>query len=438
MERNIAIDIIKSNIGNYLSRKGININKKFLCLNPDHADHNSSMMLDRSRNKCHCFSCGIDADVFDVITWDYNLNNFSEALDTACDIFGIDIDNKKKKNHTQVKEIPLVYTKNEVKRQCIKASADVCDKVYNTLKIICPLTEKDKTYLSEVRCLSGERIQKDYFRIQTEDDQRKLVICKLKKLTGYGNDVLKYVPGFFINRSTGVLDYQCRDGIAILIRDVDGKAIGVQIRQDDTSNKGLRYCWFTSSFAITRQKEYDGGSTPGAAKDILIPDSPKNCVCITEGRFKSEVLSAMGNISISLQGVSTWKGIDEILTPLIERYGVKTVFLMFDSDAMGNNQVLNSLKNLTLFLKEKFPDLKIAAAAWSMKYGKGIDDCILNGNIEHVRFLDALSYVSICHSSYEKYLRDNDVKHVKNLSRDVQSRLYKELQEINERTLLLL
>lgn len=432
MERNIAIDIIQSNLGNYLLRKGIDVNRKFVCLNPDHADHSPSMMFHRERNKCHCFSCGVDVNIFDIITWDYNLNNFSEALDTACDIFGIEIDNQKKKKHIQVKEIPLVYAKNEIKKQCIKASVDVCDKVYSNLKAVCPLTENDKKYLSEVRGLSNERIQKDYFRIQTEDAQRELVVNKLKKLTGYGKDVLKYVPGFFINKKTGILDYQCRDGIAILIRNVEGKAIGVQIRQDETSNKGLRYCWFTSSFAINRQDEYDGGSTPGAAKDILIPDSPKNCVCITEGRFKSEILAAMGNISISLQGVSTWKGIDEILTPLIEKYGIKTVFLMFDSDAMGNNQVLNSLKNLTLFIKDKFPELKTSAATWSMKYGKGIDDCILNGNIEHVRFLDALSYVNVCHSSYEKYLKDNGVRHAKNLSHDTQSKLYKELQEINE------
>lgn len=34
----------------------------------------------------------------------------------------------------------------------------------------------------------------------------------------------------------------------------------------------------------------------------MIPDNPKKCLCITEGRFKSEMLAANGNMVISIQG----------------------------------------------------------------------------------------------------------------------------------------
>ena len=58
----------------------------------------------------------------------------------------------------------------------------------------------------------------------------------------------------------------------------------------------------------------------------MIPDNPKKCLCITEGRFKSEMLAANGNMVISIQGVSSWKGIDEIILKMREEHNIE-VFL---------------------------------------------------------------------------------------------------------------
>lgn|GEM_PF-804552 len=62
----------------YLNRRfGVDTSRNFSC--PFHEDKNPSMSFDRNRNKVHCFSCGFDGDVFDLIGRDYNL--------TGADIF---------------------------------------------------------------------------------------------------------------------------------------------------------------------------------------------------------------------------------------------------------------------------------------------------------------------------------------------------------------
>jgi len=52
----------------------------FQCINPQHTDNNPSMMFTDKYNICHCFSCGVSYDIFDVIGIDYNLDNFRDQL----------------------------------------------------------------------------------------------------------------------------------------------------------------------------------------------------------------------------------------------------------------------------------------------------------------------------------------------------------------------
>ena len=60
---------------------------------------------------------------------------------------------------------------------------------------------------------------------------------KIEKLTGYSKDVIKYVPGFFVRKDTGKLDYCNEAGIGILIRNAEGLATAVQIRRDTAEKK---------------------------------------------------------------------------------------------------------------------------------------------------------------------------------------------------------
>lgn len=402
MDRETAKNIILSSLPQYLAQKGINLGRPFLCLNPEHADHSPSMSYDRRRNRCHCFSCGVDADIFNLIQWDYNTSSFPETFEMACDIFGLDVENRK----NQHKEKPKIKPAKEIRYQrnlnVKRAEPEVCDKVYNTLKKLCPLNDDDRKYLAEVRGLSEKRIKKDYFRPIVDEEMRPVIVDKIEKLTGYSKDVLKYVPGFFVRKETGKLDYCNERGIGILIHNPDGLATAVQIRRD-TSEKKKRYCWFTSIFAVD-SLACEGGSTPGAQKDILIPDNPKKCLCLTEGRFKSEILVAQRNIVISLQGVSSWRGIDEIINRLREEHEITKLYLMFDSDIMGNRSVFNTISQMAIMLKKEIPDLEVIFCIWNIKYGKGIDDCILEGNIRKIRFIDADTFISVCEAEFQSLL----------------------------------
>ena len=53
----------------------IDINKPFICLNPEHPDHSPSMNYDKNRNKIHCFACGVDWDIFDLVGALYGISD---------------------------------------------------------------------------------------------------------------------------------------------------------------------------------------------------------------------------------------------------------------------------------------------------------------------------------------------------------------------------
>lgn len=91
MRREDALAYIKAQMERYLAFKGINVQKPFHCLNPDHPDQNPSMGFDRRREKVHCFSCGADYDVIDVIGIDYGIADYRETFQKACDLFGVTV-----------------------------------------------------------------------------------------------------------------------------------------------------------------------------------------------------------------------------------------------------------------------------------------------------------------------------------------------------------
>lgn len=64
----------------YLQRKGINTKELFRCISPDHEDKNPSMSFYTKKNKCTCFACGKNYDIFDLVKMEYGLKTFPEQL----------------------------------------------------------------------------------------------------------------------------------------------------------------------------------------------------------------------------------------------------------------------------------------------------------------------------------------------------------------------
>lgn len=89
MNRSEAEQYIKDDLAGYLTGKGININKPFICLNPDHTDHKPSMSYDKKRKKVHCFSCGADYSTIDLIGIEYGITDLKAMYEKAFEIYGI-------------------------------------------------------------------------------------------------------------------------------------------------------------------------------------------------------------------------------------------------------------------------------------------------------------------------------------------------------------
>lgn len=111
MNREEVKEEIKGRLDEYLSGKGINSNKNFQCLNPEHEDHVPSMSYDRKRNRVHCFSCHVDYDIFDLIGLDYGLADFKSQFEKACDLFQVHPDTRTaglsyKRNSSQLLPAP--------------------------------------------------------------------------------------------------------------------------------------------------------------------------------------------------------------------------------------------------------------------------------------------------------------------------------------------
>ena len=64
----------------YLQKKGINTKELFRCISPEHEDKNPSMSFYKKKNKCTCFACGKNYDIFDLVKMEYGLKTFPEQL----------------------------------------------------------------------------------------------------------------------------------------------------------------------------------------------------------------------------------------------------------------------------------------------------------------------------------------------------------------------
>lgn len=117
MDRETAKNMVKDRLEEYLTGKGINTRKAFVCLNPLHVDTDPSMRYDPKRKKVHCFGCGKNYDTFDLIGLDYNITDPKEIFSKAYEIFHITLDAPaavKSTERKKDKDLPIEPEKNGV------------------------------------------------------------------------------------------------------------------------------------------------------------------------------------------------------------------------------------------------------------------------------------------------------------------------------------
>ena len=420
-------------IGRYIDLQKRGAHHYGLC--PFHTSpHMGSFVVSDNKNIWKCFACGDNygGNSMKFVSLYTGMNYLDAGFETAKDLGLISTEEYEKyaKKQYQTSYVEKLRKQHEAKQRKNKpvyatANKQIIHNVYQVIKNHSPLSSEHRQKLMDERKLPEDRINEDYFTFPV-NRKGKIISAIRKTYPTYTDEILMTVPGFYINRETEKLSFTGYRGLGILIRDENGFISGIQIRRDTISEGDQRYVWFASTFAIYNQEKYRGGSSTGAPVDVLPPypsAKAKNILCITEGRFKSEKLAAAGNISLSVQGVTTWHGISEKIAAIIKMRTVSKVFVFFDSDMLGNHTLFEQSIKMLDTLKKEYPDISFFYAIWKKQFGKGIDDCIIAGNVSRVQYVNPELCINKVNHAFHDTLTKYGLSKLQDLPKDVTIRL---------------
>ena len=403
----------------------------FTCICPFHADSSEGSLIVTSqfsnKNMFKCFACGAGGDVVNFEQQYFGLS-FKDALYHLAFRLGlIDETSMKQKFASQNTIVKAVEKQTVVTKEIVDeiiADKDVISNVYKAMVKRYGLTKAHQKHLAQKRNLHeedfagyfsfpdrstdiAEEIKMTIARSMAEkffnkssdqinrlDAETMMASPSFKKL----EEQFKYVPGFYLNKSTGKIEWMYKQGIGLLAMDEDGFVRGVQVQNLDPTSTAAKYVWW-SSRAKLGEDGFEGGSSPGSPGGVIYPKDPYHLregddintapIVITEGKYKAEALAQQGNIAIYVSGVGTWRNI----IPTIEKIrGDRTkIYVAFDADAMGKISVFNPLNAICEELKSM--DLKPIILVWSSSVGKGFDDLIHEqGFIYYKEYLKAVQF----------------------------------------------
>lgn len=433
-------------IGTFIPLTGRGRHSMGLC--PFHRDTKlGSFLVTDDKGIWKCFTCGDEyaGNAVKFVSLYRNMTYLEAAFDIAVN-FGVitrdefDKYSKKKYDDGYVKKLEKRYSdkaKDEPKPK--KAIPEVIHNVYWIMKEMSPLTDEHRRALEEDRRLSPERIRQDYFSCPVNWRQRDAIVAAIKKrFPKITDDILKTVPGFYYDKKQKKITFSGYKGICILIRDAKGMIRAVQIRRDTIKEGEARYVWMSSTFAFYKPDEYDGGCGCGSPKDVLwASDLSRKILCITEGRFKSEVLAANGNTTISIQGVTSWNGIIDTIKAIREKQNIDSVFIFLDSDILGKHALFTQSIKMCAAIQSYIPDLKIRYAFWHKSVGKGIDDYIYNsGSIKGISYVNCQTASEASDKCFNKCLEKYGVARLQDLKQENVESFEEDLQNMLENLLV--
>lgn len=407
--------------------------------------HLGSFIVTPDKGLWKCFACGdgYGGNGINFVSKYKGINYLDAAFDIAKDHGLISFDEYEKfanQNYSDnyIRELTERQERKHKKNSPnqVKANAQIIHNVYLCIKENSVLSPDHKETLINERKLSPERIKEDYFTFPIRSKEK--IIKKIQEqYPEYSDAILSTVPGFFIKKSTGKLSYSGYKGLGIIIRDCNGMIQAIQIRKDTKKEEESRYTWFSSSFASYKPEEFIGGCGSGSPKDVLFPNvDKKHILCITEGRFKSEKLIESGNTSISVQGVTSWKGIEKSISGCLKKIVYSKIYLFFDSDILGNHFLFVQSEKMVRFLQAQFPDITFYYAFWHKKDGKGIDDCINNGNMKTVKFFSVGNATRLVNNCFIELLEKYGIKKFQQLTHEQALQFISDLQNACEQILL--
>ena len=394
-----------------LSMYGVEFTKirahRAYALCPFHADmHVGNFNASLDTNSCYCYACTKGGDAIKAVSYILEKSYVETALTIAVDFKIISAEEfstlcKVKYERKIDKKEYQKYSEREP-----KVNVKLYNDVYNAFKYANPLTDKDRKYLKEIRKLSDERIEKDYFSIQGNPTEKVFLIKEL--LPQYTEEEISTVAGFFLEKdfSRWKLSYHGYTGLGICLRDKDENIRAIQIR---TNDENCRYIFFSGKYE--RNCHFKGGASVGITFDFLFHKEKAKKLAITEGKFKAEKLYEKGFDVISVQGVNNIKGITDLVDD-------RKIYLFFDADFISNPYVHNAIVKLIKTLNRE----NIFVIVWNKNDGKGIDDLILNGKEKSVRAIPSKEFLTLTENTFEKIVSEVNIP-IRELTNEDKKRL---------------
>ena len=200
MEQNELKEYLKEQLIDFLEERNVNIRKNFICMNPEHPESDPSMSYDHRRNKVHCFGCGADYDIFNLIGIEYDLDDYQSQFNKACELYDVDIE----KEYTP-KAKPVKKPRNEVIQMNAIDYYKACERVVH------------KTDYFKSRGLSNETI-KNFNLGYDEANQRAIIPVS---------------PSFYLSRSVTGKSFYNPSGVKSVIFNLNAQKV------DSTTKIGL-------------------------------------------------------------------------------------------------------------------------------------------------------------------------------------------------------
>lgn len=379
---------------------------------PFHTDHKKGAFKVRAlTNTYKCFACGASGDALDIeqhkrnlsfidtvyeIGYEMNLICFEEykkrKIIPEARAYGKFIGGTQKQTITNFRPNVVNPVLRPEKKELTGEEIELYDLTYRVLGKYCGLDSNDLEHLIAERLVGSDRLA-DFFSLRDLSDKKaieKTVTLLNKK--GIDNDKIVQVPGFTYNKKGEVCLSSYIRGLAMKVRNAEGKVIGIQVR---TEIQDKKYLWLSSS-----SKGGSGCSTPLAVEypKMIVEDGLLNIektvadttktLFITEGKFKAISLCKNFNaITFGIAGINNWRGKvkkDFELINSIREFNKIIVFA--DADTAYNPNIFLQFKEM---LEVELKGFKgdIIVAYWNIENGKGIDDVINNGLEDNVNYM---------------------------------------------------
>lgn len=368
------------------------------CLCPFHNDNGLGNFKVNSE-LFKCFACGEGGNSIFFVQKYFGLNFVDALMKLALDLNLINqvqysnfMDryqkSKNKKDFKPRRVNKRIKKSDDEKLSKLKSDEEI-SIVYEKLMTYAKLSEEHREHLKDKRYLTDKEIEEnEFFSLPMSDED----VLNFMSSIDNPEDELLGVPGFYLEG--GKVQLTKTVGLAFPIKNSKGLVVGIQIRK--FNNSRAKYVWLTSSFAngLDDSKHLTKGVGNKIRIDITYPEVVKNkSIIITEGKFKAlKVAKEVGSIVISVQGVSSWKGVNEeiynINDQILAKFGktIDNVFMAFDADMLVNKAVFKQSKKLTKYLNDLdgLQNASIYYLVWNPEEGKGIDDVMNNKGVKSI------------------------------------------------------